>query len=81
MRLIAEKNSGIYILNGITYRYVSGELLSIAWNDQNVCFTLCGSSMLSNYPYNDSTFVGKILNSDEALIAFDSIFEVSDEIK
>ncbi len=62
MRILKDKSSGIFVTDGITYKYVSGELLSIAWVHRGICFKLCGSSMFSNYPITESTFAGKMLN-------------------
>lgn len=67
MRTLDDKNSGIFVTNGITYRYVSGKLLSINWVDGEVSFKLSGSSMLYDYPIEKSTFVCKLLNANEAV--------------
>lgn len=65
MRTLEDKNSGIFVTNGITYRYVSGKLLSIHWIDGEVSFELSGSSMLYDYPIEKSTLLCKMLNVNE----------------
>lgn len=79
MRLLSNTSSGIYTSNGLNYQYVSGELLSISWETLNINYTLCasGNHMLSNYPLTQSTFVGKMLNSDTYLQTFNTVFDKS----
>ena len=79
MRTISNKASGIFKTDGITYRYVSGELLSISWIDQGISFRVCGSSTLSDYPTTQSTFVGKMLNTNVATHAIGEIFPAIDK--
>ena len=75
MRLLSDTSRGVYVYNGIEYKYVSGELLSVSWKTQNITYRLCasGTPMLSDYPLTTSTFVGKMLNVETALQAFDII--------
>ncbi|MBE6668328.1 MAG: hypothetical protein E7607_08490 [Ruminococcaceae bacterium] len=74
MRLLSDESSGAYVSDNIEYRYVSGKLLSISWKAQNINYTLCGSMLLSGYPLTESTFVGKLLNTDTALQALETVF-------
>lgn len=76
MRHVAEKKSGTYVNQGLIYKYVSGELLSVSWTDHGISYRLCGSSMLSNYPSSDLTFVGKLLNKDDAVVAVNDVFNI-----
>ena len=77
MRLLSNADSGIYTSNGLKYQYISGELLSISWETLNINYTLCasGTPMLSNYPLTDSTFVGKMLNSNTNMQTFNTVFD------
>ena len=74
MRTIAEKTSGTFTTDGISYKYVAGELLSISWIDQGIRYKLCGDPMLSDYPATQSTFVGKLLNANVASSVVGKIF-------
>ena len=77
MRKIDGENSGFYEHKGFIYKYVSGKLLSVVWVSEGVEYTLCGSMMLSDYPDNRSTFVGKLLNLQTASATLDKHFDVS----
>lgn len=79
MRTIPEKNNGTFTTKGISYKYVAGELLSISWIDQGISFKVCGSSTLSDYPTTQSTFVGKMLNTNVAVHAIEDFFSVADK--
>lgn len=70
LRTIGSDESGFYMYNDVKYKYVSGKLLSIAWDMDGLRYTVTGSSMLDNYPYQKNTFMGLILNGDTAKDAF-----------
>ena len=77
MRLLSDESSGAYVSDNIEYRYVSGKLLSISWERQNIVYTLCcvsGDFRLSDYPLTDSTFIGKMLNTNTAPQAIDTVW-------
>lgn len=76
LRTIASAESGIYIYNDVKYKYVSGKLLSIAWDMDGLRCTLTGNSMLDNYPDQNNTFMGLILNGDTSKDAF-SVLETA----
>lgn len=77
MRLLSDTSSGVYVSGNIKYQYVSGELLSISWENQNINYTLCasGAPMLSDYPPAESTFVGKLFDTDTALKTLNTVFD------
>lgn len=75
MRSLSNTHSGTYVSGNINYQYVSGKLISISWVNQNINYTLCGTSMLYEYPPAASTFVGKMLNTDTAKNIYDTIFD------
>ena len=77
MRLLSDTSDGVYVFDDIKYQYVSGKLLSISWKTQNINYTLCstGKLMLSDYPLAESTFVGKMLNSNTALQSLNGVFD------
>lgn len=77
MRMLSDTRSGVFISEGLKYQYISGELFSISWKTQNINYTLCafGEAMLSKYPISESTFVGKMLNSNTSTQAFDTVFD------
>ena len=79
MRQLSGASSGKYAQGELVYKYVSGKLLSIAWNSEGISYKLCGSSMLSDYPSTSSTVVGQLLNSNNASAALCSVFNVVDE--
>lgn len=70
LRTIGSAESGIYMYNDLKYKYVSGKLLSIAWDMDGLRYTLTGSSMLDNYPDQNNTFMGLLLNGDTSKDAF-----------
>ena len=74
MRALSDDSKGFYVYNDITYEYILGKLLSIVWEDQNIIYTLSGDTMLFEYPLTDSTFIGKMLNTDTALQALNDVF-------
>ena len=75
MRMLSDTRSGVFTYDGLKYKYVLGELLSISWETLNVNYTLCasGTPMLSTYPLTKSTFVGKMLNTDTAQQALNTV--------
>lgn len=79
MRQLSGASSGKYAQGELVYKYVSGKLLSIAWNSEGISYKLCGSSMLSDYPSTSSTVVGQLLNSNNASAALQSVFNAVDE--
>ena len=82
MRLLPDtsKNVCVYVSNNMKYTYISGKLQSISWKTQNITYTLCASGtpgtkmMLSDYPLTTSTFVGKMLNTETAPQALNTVF-------
>ena len=46
MRSIPNEQSGVYITDGVEYRYVKGRLLSIEWSDADYVYVLTGASLL-----------------------------------
>ena len=78
MRLLpdASENVCVYVSNNMEYTYISGKLHSISWETQNITYTLCasGTPMLSDYPLTDSTFVGKMLNTETAPQSLNDVF-------
>lgn len=76
MRCLSGNKSGTYVNNCLTYRYVSGKLRSISWVDHGISYELCGSSTLSNYPSSNSTFVGKLMSKNDAVVAFNAVFNI-----
>ena len=74
MRFLSDTNKGFYLYNDIAYNYVSGKLLSIVWEHHDVTYTLCGKMLLFDYPLTDSTFIGKMLNTDTALQVLNEVF-------
>ena len=78
MRLLpdASENVCVYVSNNMEYTYISGKLHSISWETQNITYILCasGTPMLSDYPLTDSTFVGKMLNTETAPQALNDVF-------
>ena len=79
MRTIPEKNNRTFTTEGISYKYVAGELLSISWIDQGISFRICGSSTLSDYPTTQSTFVGKMLNANVATQVVGEILDTANK--
>ena len=78
MRLLpdASENVCVYVSNNMEYTYISGKLHSISWETQNITYILCacGTPILSDYPHTDSTFVGKLLNTETAPQALNDVF-------
>ena len=80
MRLLPDtsKNVCVYVSNNMEYTYISGKLQSISWKTQNITYTLCasGTPMLSDYPLTESTFVGKMLNTETAPQVLNAVFNI-----
>lgn len=67
LRKLNNTQNGIYISNGIQYKYVSGLLLSVSWITGNYQITITGDSMLSDYPQDISgTFASALLAVETA---------------
>lgn len=65
--LVNSSGAGIYVASGMEYKYVAGKLLSISWSNDNVSYTLSGTSMLGDYPEDfATTAVGKMMNIQSA---------------
>lgn len=79
LRLLSEKSSGAYIRDELVYQYVSGELLSITWVNEEITYTMSGTSMLSDYPSTNSTFAGKLLNTDTATTTMNALLDNAKE--
>ena len=74
MRFLEKKTRGSFIHEGIEYCYVSGELLSISWDNGGIIYTITGTSMLSKYPLNNSsTTVAKLLKLESSSDTVNSI--------
>ena len=76
MRYLEEDLHGHYTVDGVTYAYVSGKLISIKWVSNGITYTLCSSMNLSDYPDTTSTFVGKLLNLETAAETLNEFFDV-----
>ena len=80
MRLLPDtsKNVCVYVSNNMEYTYISGKLQSLSWKTQNITYTLCasGTPMLSDYPLTESTFVGKMLNTETAPQVLNAVFNI-----
>ena len=74
MRALSDDSKGFYVYNDITYKYISGKISSIVWKSQNIIYTLSGDAKFFNYPLTDSTFIGKMLNTDTALQVLNEVF-------
>ena len=76
MRLLSNESKGSYVSDAIVYKYLSGKLYSISWKTKNITyqFNVIGKHMLSDYPLTDSTFVGKMLNTETAPQALNAVF-------
>lgn len=73
MRLLSTNQSGYYLHNNLTYTYISGQLLSISWENNGTIFTIAGDSV-SSYPEDESsTMLGKLLNLQSAEYVVNSI--------
>ena len=66
-RKLSSEEKGVATINGFTYCYVKGNLLSIKFVYENMQFVITGNSVLSDYPINgDDTFMSKLLSADTA---------------
>ena len=74
MRVLSDDSKGFYVYNDITYKYISGKISSIVWKSQNIIYTLFGGAKFFNYPLTDSTFIGKMLNTNTALQVLNEVF-------
>ncbi|MGM9636417.1 MAG: hypothetical protein ACI3YK_00360 [Eubacteriales bacterium] len=73
MRTLSSADTGIYRYNNLVYYYLSGELLSVHWESDGITYIFSGSSLLSDYPFSDSTFTADILNLDRVQTAIATI--------
>lgn len=64
LRKLHDNSSGTYVCEDYEYRYVSGELLSIQWENEAYSFVLSGEAMLSDYPETTNTILGSLLSAD-----------------
>lgn len=64
MTHLPSEENGIYKDGSISYKYISGSLLSISWKLGNTEFVLSSNSLLDNYPSDVDTIVSKLLYSD-----------------
>ncbi len=76
MRQLFSTANGSYICEGMTYKYVSGKLLSVSWQSNGVIYTLSGTSMLYDYSITDTTVVGKLLNFNTAVDTLNTTFNI-----
>ena len=74
MRVLSDDSKGFYVHDDITYTYISGKISSIVWKSQNIIYTLLGDAKFFNYPLTDSTFIGKMLNTNTALQVLNEVF-------
>ena len=71
LRKQLDTSRGIYVCDNIVYTYITEGLLSIAWEDQNITYKLSGS--FYKYPLAESTFIGKMLDTDTAQQALNTV--------
>ena len=77
MRLLPDVNEGVYyyVSDHLVYTFVAGSLSTISWKMQNITYTLFFHK-ISDYPLTDSTFVGKMLNTETAPQALNAVFNM-----
>ena len=69
-RKLSSEEKGVAIINGFTYCYVKGNLLSIKFVYENMQFVITGNSVLSDYPTNGTdTFMSRLLSPATAKAA------------
>ena len=64
MRMLTTEDSGMFYLGELGYYYVSGKLLYIKWNDNNLEYRVCGSSLLADYQFEVQTRTAQLLRPD-----------------
>ena len=81
-RKLSSEEKGVATINGFTYCYVKGNLLSIKFVYENMQFVITGNSVLSDYPINgDDTFMSKLLSADTAKDAAAQLSDLIAEAK
>ena len=76
MRLLPDVNEGVYsyVSDHLVYTFVAGSLSTISWKMQNITYKLFFHKPISDYPLTESTFVGKMLNTETAPQALNDVF-------
>ena len=72
MRCTQSSQRGRYLYEGLEYKYVSGRLLNITWENEGHIFVLSGDS-LGSYPDGADTFLAKLFDLSQASQALNSI--------
>lgn len=76
LRVISSNDTGKFETEGITYTYVSGELLTVSWKDGNITYTISYDTKnddITQKPINDTTMFGKLLNIETATAVISKI--------
>ncbi len=69
-RKLSSDERGVATINGLTYSYVKGSLLTIEFVYENMQFVISGNSVLSDYPVNgEDTFMSRLLSPATAKAA------------
>ena len=74
MRSIPNGQSGVYITDGVEYRYVGGRLLSIEWSDDNYVYVLGTSSVLDTVT-DKNELVNKFLTHGKTAEALEDFYQ------
>ena len=74
MRSIPNEQSGVYITDGVEYRYVKGRLLSIEWSDDNYVYILNTSSHLDTVT-DKNELVNKFLTYGKTAQAIEDFYQ------
>ena len=81
-RYLSSDERGIFTTNGLTYRYLKGELSCIEFKYNDMQFVISGNGMLSDYPVNgEDTFMSKLLSADTAKDAAAQLSDLIAEAK
>ena len=81
-RKLSSEEKGVATINGLTYRYVKGKLLTIEFVYEDMQFVISGNSVLSDYPVNgEDTFMSKLLSADTAKDAAAQLSDLIAEAK
>ena len=81
-RYLSSDERGIFTTNGLTYRYLKGELSCIEFKYNDMQFVISGNGMLSDYPVNGvNTFMSKLLSADTAKDAAAQLSDLIAEAK
>ena len=76
LRVISSNDTGKFEIEGITYTYVSGELLTVSWKDGNITYTISYDTKnedITQKPINDTTMFEKLLNIETATAVISKI--------